>query len=522
MSTVRVTTSARAAAEPATAERRQPPGSRRTLAAVLALCLGATLAAAVPASPAAAVVDGTVVEDLSERWPFIVKVGTETHTTCGGALIHPEWVLTAAHCISSTLSHVHYGSLLESALVAVPVSEVHEHPYSWHITGFDMGLVRLSTPLTSVVPATIATASPEAGDTVWTAGWGAIDANGGTYVDELREGAMTVNDDATAPSGYGPWEETSIWAGGPGQADACYGDSGGPLVDAAGDLVGVVSRAVPWPSQPCGDGGLYTDLTHPAAQTWLASKVPSLFAADDEAPAVVDVTAEPEVVAVGATVTVAATVDDASTGGSSIEGAELTVDGGSAAPMAADDLTFDSPIEAVTATFTPAVAGLFDVCVTGTDVSGNTSDPSCTAVAVYDPDSGFTVGNGTVDSPASADLVSGASGPARFVFVSRYRNGRSTPDGPFHFHLESGDLRFTSTGQSWLVITGEPRARFRGVGVLNGEVQCSYVVDAWDGSHPGAGGDAFGVQLFGCGGSGGSTYDLAAQALTRGDIKIKR
>jgi hypothetical protein len=70
----------------------------------------------------------------------------------------------------------------------------------------------------------------------------------------------------------------------------------------------------------------------------------------------------------------------------------------------------------------------------------------------------------------------------------------------------------------WLVVTGEPRGRFQGVGVLNDTDTCTFVVDAWDGSHP-TGGDAFGLRIFDCGLSG-DRYQLPATPLLHGNVIV--
>ena len=101
------------------------------------------------------------------------------------------------------------------------------------------------------------------------------------------------------------------------------------------------------------------------------------------------VVATPNPATFGTSVTVTATVDDTTTGGSFIASADLSTDGGTTwTPMDAVDGTFgDDVSEAVTGTFTSA-AGVTQVCVRGTDSAtpGNVGDQTCvpfTAQSLY-------------------------------------------------------------------------------------------------------------------------------------------
>src|SRR5206468_2915081 len=136
--------------------------------------------------------------------------------------------------------------------------------------------------------------------------------------------------------------------------------------------------------------------------------------------------ATPNPVALDRTVALTAAVDDTATGGSSIDSAEVQIDGGAWMPMKPSDGTFDQPMENVRVTLGPFTdASLVQVCVRGTDAAQNTSAPTCTFIVVFDSGAGFVTGGAWIDSPASACpiLCRGVAGKAHVSFVSRYQKG---------------------------------------------------------------------------------------------------
>jgi hypothetical protein len=166
-------------------------------------------------------------------------------------------------------------------------------------------------------------------------------------------------------------------------------------------------------------------------------------------------------------------------------------------------------------------SNVYNVCVHGTDSAGNTGADACILLPVYDPNGSFVTGGGQVASPAGADLLNTpAVGQASFGFVSKYLPGRNTPSGNLQFQFKEGNLNFTSTSMDWLVVTGEPRAKFHGTGTVNGTNVCSFEVDAWAGSFTGNV-DAFGLKITSCS-NGGDRYNLPARALTNGNIIIHK
>jgi parallel beta-helix repeat protein len=167
-----------------------------------------------------------------------------------------------------------------------------------------------------------------------------------------------------------------------------------------------------------------------------------------------------------------------------------------------------------------AAPSVYNICVRGRDSGSNTGADACILVPVYDPNGGFVTGGGQVWSPAGADLLNiSAAGIATFGFVSKYQQGRSVPSGNLEFQFKEGNLNFKSTSMDWLVVTGQPRAVFRGTGTINGGNECKFEVDAWDHSLQPGNVDGFGLKIFSCTG-GGDRYSLAPTPLTKGSVII--
>ncbi|MFJ6635292.1 S1 family serine peptidase [Streptomyces sp. NPDC091376] len=243
----------------------------RALTGALALASAAALAPLASPAPAAAdsvIIGGAPVRSADTPWVVALSSrdrfgGIRAGQFCGGVVVAPTKVLTAAHCLGREVLGATVSEVKDLRVIAgredlrapggqeVQVQQVLVAPaYDPRTSSSDLAVLTLASALPAghvIKTATRGDAANTPGTAAAVYGWG--DTTGaGTYASALRAAPVQVQPDTVCARAYpgtalgGRYMPATMLCAGDakGGHDACQGDSGGPLV-AQGRLIGIVS-----------------------------------------------------------------------------------------------------------------------------------------------------------------------------------------------------------------------------------------------------------------------------------------
>merc|ERR1712002_1408839 len=189
------------------------------------------------------------VNAVRGSWPWQILLLFSHYPSCGGSLISPYWVVTAAHCVYgyedypqefTVRTGEHNRDKIEGSETEYVVEKIITHAgYDPNQLNNDIALIKLLRPVLLnkyVQPVCLPDAPPDLNDDCYITGWGKMRSDG-RMTNILQQGKLPVVSRETCHNLNNenieiPVTEAMICGGNAGKStlSGCHGDSGGPFV----------------------------------------------------------------------------------------------------------------------------------------------------------------------------------------------------------------------------------------------------------------------------------------------------
>ncbi|XP_064469832.1 trypsin-1-like [Ornithodoros turicata] len=190
-------------------------------------------------STGARIVGGRNASPGEFPWQVSIQMKNDGFHFCGGSIIAPDVVVTAAHCMQRQAVSFHYFNVAQV--------KVHE---SYEPVANDIALIKLTEPFDLAASngfigsVCLPTKNYEIRGNVDVTGWGSIYPEGDASPVLLDVTVPVLPDLMCSMGTFGSYEKESMICAGVPTRDSCQGDSGGPAVQRQNGsfvLAGIVS-----------------------------------------------------------------------------------------------------------------------------------------------------------------------------------------------------------------------------------------------------------------------------------------